>query len=92
MKYSPEEGSFNGLAEYDKNVGVPSLANSLAEDKEAARLADEFEAQIKKEKDPNVAEDLQILVHNEQLSIRINTYNEAHCVPSSIQHRSPLVV
>jgi len=81
MRYAPEEGTRNGLAQYDNDVSVPTLANMLAEDKEAAHLADEFEAQIKKEKDPNVAEDLQILAHNERLSIQIDNYSEGHRVP-----------
>ncbi len=80
MNYSPEEGTRNGLAQYDANVSVPTLANMLAEDKEAGLIADRFEAQSKKEKDPNVAEDLQILAQNERLSIRSDTYTENHRV------------
>ena len=79
-KYSPEEGSHNGFAQFDADVSVPTLANMLAEDKEATDLAGQFEAQIKKEKDPNVAEDLQILADNERLGIRIDNYTENHRV------------
>ncbi len=80
MKYAPEEGTRNGLAQFDTDVSVPTLANMIAEDKEAALLADQFEAQLKKEKDANVAEDLQILAHNERLSIQIDNYSENHRV------------
>ncbi|WP_254059552.1 hypothetical protein [Granulicella sp. L46] len=80
MKYAPEEGTRNGLDQFDTDVSVPTLANMFAENKEAALLAEEFEAQIKREKDPNVAEDLQILVHNERLSIRTDNYTENHRV------------
>jgi hypothetical protein len=80
MKYSPEEGSVNGFARYDTDVAVPTLANMVAEDKEAAVLADQFEAQMKRESDANVAEDLQILIHNERLSSRMDKDTEDHRV------------
>jgi hypothetical protein len=81
MKYSPENGSQEGLSQYDAKITVPTLANQLAERREDEAVVAGYEAALKTEKDPNVREDLQILIDAEQLGFRQQDYAQAHKVP-----------
>jgi hypothetical protein len=63
LRHSPEYGSSQGLAEYDTRIGVPTLADALAERAERDAVIERIEAQLPLEKDRKVAEDMQILIH-----------------------------
>ena len=69
-KFSPEFGSSEGLAAYDTRISVPTLANELAHRKEEEALATAFENAIATEKQPQVAQDLSILVNHMKLGFR----------------------
>jgi hypothetical protein len=80
MKYSPEDASSEGLAEYDTKISVPTLANELAQRKDEEAVVAKLQAALATEKDENVAEDLQILLDAEHLSFRQQDYSLAHKV------------
>jgi hypothetical protein len=63
LRHSPEYGSAQGLAEYDSRIGVPTLADELAQRAERDTAIDQIKAQLPLEKDRKVREDLQILIH-----------------------------
>jgi len=78
LKYSPENASSEGLAEYDTKVSVPTLANELAQRKDEEAVVAKLQTALATEKDENVAEDLQILLDAEHLSFRQQDYSQAH--------------
>jgi hypothetical protein len=63
LRHSPEYGSAQGLVEYDTRIGVPTLADALAQRSERDAVIDKIKAQLPLEKDRKVAEDMQILIH-----------------------------
>jgi len=81
MKYSPEDASSEGLAEYDTKASIPTLSNELAQRKDEEAVVAKLQAALATEKDENVAEDLQILLDAEHLSFRQQDYSLAHKVP-----------
>lgn len=80
LKYSPESGSAQGLSQYDDRIGVPTLANEKAERKEDEAAVARLQAALKSEKDERVAQDLQILIHSEELGFRVQDFETAHRV------------
>ena len=93
-KYSPEFGSSEGLAAYDNQVAIPTLANQLAERKEEEALVAYYSAALTTEKQPQVAQDLKILItHLKQgfrrqdfeLSREVPFFNAANTIYSGLQ-------
>ena len=80
IKYSPEQGSQQGLAQYDKEISDPSRAAEIAQRKEESEAVAKLEAALTTEKDQNVAEDLQIVIDSEKLGFRTSDYYLAHRV------------
>ncbi|GAB2701416.1 DUF885 domain-containing protein [Mucilaginibacter koreensis] len=80
-KYSPEYGSSQGLAEYDTQISVPTLATQLAERKDEETLAARYKTALTTEKDAQVAQDLHILIDHLNLGFRQQDYNLQHEVP-----------
>jgi Bacterial protein of unknown function (DUF885) len=77
MKYQPEFGSIEGLAQYDTLIQVPTLANYLAEREEIETLAATYTAALQSERDPHLGQDLTILVgclklYTRQLNLILN--------------------
>jgi uncharacterized protein (DUF885 family) len=81
MKYTPEGGSEEGLAEYDERVSQPTLANEDAERKETAALIAEFKAAIPRQTDRQVAQDLEIIVNKVELRLKRQDYARNRKVP-----------
>ena len=79
-KYSPEEASAQGLAKYDDKIGDPSFAAEAARRKEEEAVVARLVKATETEKDPNVVQDLNILIHAEQLSFRRQDYERDHQV------------
>lgn len=80
-KYSPEQQSAQGLAEYDKDISNPTLAEEMAQRKEEEAVVARLEAARKTEKDENVRQDLSILIDSEKLGFRQQDFAMAHRVP-----------
>lgn len=80
-KYSPEFGSSEGLAAYDTQISVPTLANGLAQRKEKETLVAAYENAMATEKQPQVAQDLSILVNKMKLDFRREDFELEKEVP-----------
>jgi len=80
-KYSPEYGSSQGLAEYDNDISVPTLANQLAERKEEQALLLKFNTALKTEKEVPVLQDLKILMDHLKLRFREQDFELKSKVP-----------
>jgi Bacterial protein of unknown function (DUF885) len=63
VRHSPEYGSSQGLSDYDALAANPTLADELAERMERDAVIEKIKAQLPKEKNRHVAQDLQILIH-----------------------------
>src|SRR5579864_5289881 len=61
MKHSPEQGSGEGLAKFDKLIGDPRMSDDLAERKEFEAALAKIKTAGAKETDPAVKQDLAIL-------------------------------
>ena len=81
IKYSPEYGSSQGLAKYDTQISVPTLATQLAERKEKEALVIRFIAAAKIEKETPVIQDLNILVNSMKLNFRQQDFETKRQVP-----------
>ncbi|HEV2483370.1 MAG TPA: DUF885 domain-containing protein [Puia sp.] len=80
-KYSAEFGSSEGLAAYDKEISVPTLANVLARRKEEEALAASFTQALAVEKQPQVAQDLNILLTHLKQDFRRQDFELQREVP-----------
>lgn len=80
-KYSPEFGSGEGLAVYDTEIAVPTLANEQAERKDEEALVAKYTAALKTEKDAKVGQDLKILIGHLKLGFRQQDFNIQREVP-----------
>ncbi|MCS3736658.1 DUF885 domain-containing protein [Mucilaginibacter dorajii] len=80
-KYSPEFGSTEGVTIYDTQIGVPTLANQLAERKDEEALVAKFTTVLKTEKDAKVAQDLKILIDHLKLGFRQQDFELKRQVP-----------
>ena len=80
-KYSPEEQSREGLAEYDDQIAVPTEANEMAERKETEAVVGKLQSAETSEHDKSVLEDLAILIKSTQHRFREEDYGREHQVP-----------
>jgi len=80
-KYSPEFGSSEGLAAYDNQVAIPTLANQLAERKEEEALVAAYTATLTTEKQEPVAQDLKILITHLKQGFRRQDFELSREVP-----------
>ena len=81
LEHSPEQGSREGVAKFDRRISDPSLADELAERKELEAALGKLKAAQSKERDPRVAEDLTILVKAFDLKFRVDDFAIRHEVP-----------
>jgi hypothetical protein len=79
-KYTPEFGSKQGIAVYDEQITVPTIANSIAERKERLAVIAKLKAYRQAETDEFVKQDLNILIIKSELSIREDLYAEQKSV------------
>ncbi len=79
--FEPEQASEQGLAKYDTFIADPSLAAEKAERKDSEAVVAKLVEALKKETDPNVVEDLNILIRTKQLDFKREEYEMNHDVP-----------
>jgi hypothetical protein len=80
LKYSPEAGSRQGLAQYDEGISQPTQQNIDQAYAEQRAVVAKFQEQLSHEQDPNVKEDLQIMIHAEQLTFKVHDFDQQHLV------------
>jgi uncharacterized protein (DUF885 family) len=80
LKHSPEQGSGEGLAKFDKLISDPRHADELAERKELKTALADIESKGAKETDPNLKQDLAILKKAFELRFRQEDFAWDHKV------------
>lgn len=80
-KFSPQSASSEGLEQYDKEIDSLTLKTEQAQRREEEAATHELEAALKTEKDPRVAQDIQIVIDNEKLGFRQQDFGWKHRVP-----------
>ena len=80
-KHNPENGSRQGLSEYDEQVSQPTLADEDQERKEVEEVLGKLKAALPQQKQKEVAQDLEIIIRRTELNFRLQDYQRAHDVP-----------
>ncbi len=81
LKHAPEQGSRQGLAQFDKLIRDPRLADQMAERSELEAVLTKLKAAQATEKDNNVLQDLEILQTAFNLRFRQQDFALQHEVP-----------
>jgi hypothetical protein len=81
IKHNPENGSRQGLSEYDELVSQPTLADEDQERKEIEEVLTKLKAALPQQKQKEVAQDLEIIIRRVELNFRVQDYQRAHDVP-----------
>jgi hypothetical protein len=80
-KHSPERASADGLSQYDELVTTATREDDVAETAENRAALAKLQAQLPKEQNKYVRQDLEIMIHATQLSLKRHDFAEAHQVP-----------
>jgi uncharacterized protein (DUF885 family) len=80
-KHDPENGSRQGLSEYDELVSQPTLADEDQERKEVEQVLSKLKVALAQQKQKEVAQDLEIIIRRVELNFRLRDYQRAHKVP-----------
>jgi uncharacterized protein DUF885 len=81
MKHHPEQGTRQGLSQYDALVVQPTLADEDQERKETEEIIAKLKSALAQEKQKEVAQDLAIIIRSVELGFRQQDYDRAHNVP-----------
>src|SRR5580698_4908258 len=81
MKHHPEQGTRQGLSQYDSLVGQPTLADEDQQRKETEEVVAKLKYALTQEKQKEVAQDLAIIIRSVELEFREQDYERAHNVP-----------
>ncbi len=80
MKHTPELGSNQGLSQFDTEVSQPTLADEDQERQETEAVLATFKNALAHEKQKEVAQDLEIVIHTVELQFREQDFDRAHKV------------
>jgi hypothetical protein len=80
MKHSPEEGSDEGLSQFDTEVSQPTLADEDQERHETEALLATFKIAVAQQKQKEVAQDLEIMIGKVELQFKELDFARAHKV------------
>ena len=78
IKHSPEQGSGEGLAKFDKLISDPRLADDEAQRKELTAALAGIKTKAAKESDPNILQDVAILQKAFELRFRQQDFSLSH--------------
>lgn len=81
----PEEGSQEGVALYDTQVSVPTLAQDLKMTERKKALAAQIEARLKDEKDVRLVQDYKVLLSSIRQDVEDLEFTESH----NVEFRDP---
>lgn len=76
-KYSPEFGSSQGLAQYDKLIAVPTLVNQKAQRKEREAALAGFQKAKRTETNAFIRQDLDILINQLELGFKNEDFSDS---------------
>ena len=81
MKHHPEVGSNEGFSEYDTKIAQPTLADEDQERHETEGVLAKLKEAVNQPHQPEVAQDLQIMIRKVELQFREQDFERAHDVP-----------
>jgi uncharacterized protein (DUF885 family) len=81
FEHDPEQGSRQGLEQFDRRISRPTLADEMAERHELETVLAQLDAARPKESDQRVREDLEIVHQAFDLRFRQQDYRLQHEVP-----------
>lgn len=81
MKHHPEQGTRQGLSQYDALVSQPTLADEDQERKEKEEVIAKLKSALPQQKQKEVAQDLAIIIQSVELGFRQEDYERVHDVP-----------
>jgi uncharacterized protein (DUF885 family) len=81
FKHHPEAGTQQGLSQYDNKISQPTLADEDQERKENEAVLAKLKAAAVEKQQPDVAEDLQIMIRRVELNFRRQDFQRANEVP-----------
>lgn len=81
LRHHPEFGSQQGLSQYDPKVSQPTLADEDIERQQTEAVLVKLKAAAAEKQQPEVAEDLQIMIRRVDLNFRRQDFQRAHEVP-----------
>jgi len=81
MKHHPEQGSRQGLSEYDELVSQPTRADEDQERKEAEDVVATLKAALPEQRQKEIVQDLEIILRRAELQFRMDDFARAHEVP-----------
>ena len=81
FKYHPEAGTQQGLSQYDNKVSQPTLAKEDEERRETEAVLAKLRTAAADKQQPNVAEDLQIMMRRVNLNFKRQDFQRANEVP-----------
>jgi Bacterial protein of unknown function (DUF885) len=81
FSHSPESASGEGLAQYDSAISKLTREDEDVQRKETEAVLAKLKSALATEKDPRVAQDLQILIHSTELGFRSQDYSRQLVVP-----------
>jgi Bacterial protein of unknown function (DUF885) len=80
-RHNPENASSEGLVQYDESISKFTREDDVVERHENEAALTQIKSAAAAEKDPRIAQDLQILIHSTELDFRSDDYRNAHVVP-----------
>jgi uncharacterized protein (DUF885 family) len=80
-KHAPERASADGLSQYDDLISTPTHEDDEAETAENRAACAKLQEQLPREQNKYVRQDLEIMIHAVQLSLKRHDFAEAHQVP-----------
>ena len=80
IKHSPEEGSDEGLSQFDTEVSQPTLADEDQQRQETEALLATFKSAVAQQKQKEVAQDLEIMISRVELQFKELDFARAHKV------------
>ena len=81
FKHHPEAGTQQGLSQYDDKVSQPTLADEDQERKETEAVLAKLTSAAAEKQQPDVAEDLQIMIRRVNLNFKRQDFQRANEVP-----------
>jgi len=81
FQHRPEFASQQGLSEYDTKVSQPSWADVDQHRKETEGVLAQLKAALEEQKQPEVRQDLQIMIRRVELGFKGEDFARAHTVP-----------
>jgi hypothetical protein len=80
-RHSPESASADGLSQYDQEISAATHEDDLAATSETRSVLAKLQDQLPKEQNKYIRQDLEIMIHSTQLTLKQHDFAEARQIP-----------